>query len=180
MDFLLTRDKGHPLRSVEPKQQLPCLRIKAKMMVSVTGACTPSPDGNEAISGGFCDRDFSVAPLCFPVTDLDCLDCVLFKVQIREACRSLWHREDSEMELRNLCPWHAAQEVLAQGVQRPPVKKHCSEIIVPVKPSLLFLVDYALSECMFSKKMSIRVTAWPMVRTKHIDYHCQELWLDHC
>lgn len=48
-----------------------------------------------------------------------------------------------------------------QGVQRPPVKKHCSEVIVPVKPSLSFLVDYALSEYMFSKKMSIRVTKLP-------------------
>lgn len=46
-------------------------------------------------------------------------------------------------------------------VQRPPVKKHCSEVIVPVKPSLSFLVDYALSEYMFSKKMSIRVTKLP-------------------
>lgn len=89
MDFLLTRDKGHPLRSVEPKQQFLCLRIKAKMMVSVTGACTPGPDGDEAVSGGFCDGDFSVAPPCFPVMDLDCLYCVLFKMHIREPCRSL-------------------------------------------------------------------------------------------
>ena len=160
MDFLLTGDKGHPLRSVEPKQQFLCLRIKAKMMVSVTGACTPGPDGNEAVSGGFCDRTSVLLHRVFQLwTWTACTACCL-------KCTFGSHAEASNTE--KTLRWSSGTCVLDTQPRRCWCRVSRDHLWrnTALKPlSLLNQVSHslqtALSECMFSKKMSIRVTKLP-------------------